>query len=309
MEIQNSKFKIKNPKTETGKHMDLAAQPSPFLRPFLFLLATMLVCGSIFTLAPALLGLHIWEGGSREYLLFVQSFSQIGMYLIPGLLFALLIQKPSFSFLTPQKQQKAAYFLFPTLAWIFILPFISWSNFYCEQIHFPEALQHLEERMRATELQLEQLMNGLLNVSSWSGLTVNLLCIALLPALAEEFFFRGSLQSLFLSKTKRIHLSVWITAIIFSFIHFQFYGFIARTLLGALLGYAFAYSGSIWAPVCIHFLNNAMAVTLDFLHRNEYMQISPDQIDQTLSHPFLGFLLLPISVLFIVKLQHVKSSH
>ena len=54
-------------------------------------------------------------------------------------------------------------------------------------------------------------------------------------------------------------------ALLFSAMHFQFYGFLPRLVLGALLGYLFVYSRSIWAPILSHFVNNALALVLLFL--------------------------------------------
>jgi uncharacterized protein len=59
-----------------------------------------------------------------------------------------------------------------------------------------------------------------------------------------------------------VHAAVWLTAIVFSVIHFQFYGFLPRVLLGALLGYLVIWTGSIWASILAHFANNALAFVL-----------------------------------------------
>jgi len=50
----------------------------------------------------------------------------------------------------------------------------------------------------------------------------------------------------------------------FSIIHFQFYGFLPRLLLGALLGYLFLYTQNLWIPVTFHFINNATVIVLHY---------------------------------------------
>ena len=96
--------------------------------------------------------------------------------------------------------------------------------------------------------------------------------MALLPAVAEELTFRGVLQNLFevkdetlKKKGNRVHIAIWCSAILFSAIHMQFYGFLPRMLMGALFGYALVWTGSLWIPILMHFTNNAMAVILYFL--------------------------------------------
>jgi membrane protease YdiL (CAAX protease family) len=58
-----------------------------------------------------------------------------------------------------------------------------------------------------------------------------------------------------------MHVAIIVSAFFFSFIHFQFYGFIPRMLLGVVFGYLLYWSGSILMPMLAHFINNAFAVT------------------------------------------------
>ena len=69
-----------------------------------------------------------------------------------------------------------------------------------------------------------------------------------------------------------------MTAFIFSFIHFQFYGFIPRLLLGALLGYALLWSGNIRYSMIMHGTNNALSVLLFYLGTYVW-DMSQEQID------------------------------
>ena len=56
------------------------------------------------------------------------------------------------------------------------------------------------------------------------------------------------------------HVAIWVTAFIFSAIHVQFYGFVPRMLMGAMFGYVLAWTGSLWVPIVMHFVNNGIAV-------------------------------------------------
>ena len=57
-------------------------------------------------------------------------------------------------------------------------------------------------------------------------------------------------------------MAVWLTGFIFSAIHLQFDGFVARWLLGAYLGYLLVWSGSLWLPILAHFLHNALSILI-----------------------------------------------
>jgi membrane protease YdiL (CAAX protease family) len=95
---------------------------------------------------------------------------------------------------------------------------------------------------------------------STGDLLVNFMMIAILPAIGEEFLFRGVLQRLFINWTRNAHVGILVSAFLFSFIHFQFYGFVPRFLLGLYFGYLMFWSASIWVPVAAHLINNGMAV-------------------------------------------------
>jgi membrane protease YdiL (CAAX protease family) len=85
-----------------------------------------------------------------------------------------------------------------------------------------------------------------------------------LAGVCEEFFFQGALQPLMMKWTKNPHIGILITALIFSALHFQFYGFIPRFVLGVYLGYLFFWSRSLWLPILAHVLHNALSILIDY---------------------------------------------
>ena len=88
---------------------------------------------------------------------------------------------------------------------------------------------------------------------------VILLSIAGLPAIFEELSFRGVLQPFLIRTTGNAFWGIALTAIVFSAIHIQFYGFLPRVLLGALFGWLAHRSGSLIPGMAAHFANNALA--------------------------------------------------
>jgi len=93
--------------------------------------------------------------------------------------------------------------------------------------------------------------------NSIGELTLNMVIIALLPAIAEEFFFRGFIQNFLFRISNNYHLSIWITAITFGMIHFNVTAILPLIFLGAILGYIYYYSQNIWISILAHFVNNA----------------------------------------------------
>ena len=145
-------------------------------------------------------------------------------------------------------------------------PGINLLSYLNQQITLPECFSTIEVWMQQQEEAAAVLTERFLSSDSIGVFVVNILLMALLPAVAEELTFRGVLQHLFTARTCTHipHIAIWTTAIIFSAIHCQFYGFIPRMLLGAVFGYALAWSGSLWLPMLMHFTNNALAVILYF---------------------------------------------
>jgi len=134
-----------------------------------------------------------------------------------------------------------------------------------QAIQLPAFFSALEERMRAAENKAELMTNTLLNMQSNGDFFFNMIVVALMPAICEELMFRGLLQKVLGLWTGNMHAAVFLSAFIFSFIHFQFYGFIPRLLLGAAYGYLFWWSGSLWVTILAHFTNNGLQVLIAWM--------------------------------------------
>lgn len=142
-------------------------------------------------------------------------------------------------------------------------PLINYLAEWNSALVFP--VESINTWMQSTEQNAEHLIRLFLDTDTIGGLIFNLVLIALIPAVGEELLFRGTFQPLMLKTFKgNYHLAIWVTAFWFSFIHLQFLGFFPRLLLGAILGYAAHWSGSLILPMIGHFVNNALAVLVAF---------------------------------------------
>jgi len=99
-------------------------------------------------------------------------------------------------------------------------------------------------------------------------LMLNMLIIALIPAIAEEFFFRGFLQQYLNKFTGNYHTSIWITSLVFGIIHLNILNILPLIFLGAILGYIYHFSQNIWISIFTHFINNASL--LWFIYKYSY---------------------------------------
>jgi uncharacterized protein len=199
---------------------------------------------------------------------YFQIINQIGVFIAPAILFVILTDDDFSGYLSLDKGFRRVSIFYGFILLVVSLPLINWLVSVNNGMHLPSFLDRVEEWMRKSEESAQKLTDAFLATGSWGGLLVNLVMIGGLAAIGEELIFRGILVRLFREWTGNMHLAVIIPALLFSAFHLQFYGFFGRAVLGITLGYLFVWSGSLWVPIVVHFLNNAMAVILSFLiHR------------------------------------------
>lgn len=124
-------------------------------------------------------------------------------------------------------------------------------------ITLPESMKAIETWMKASENAASAVTDRILNQNN---ILLSILLVGVLTGLSEEIFFRGGLQRILATRPMNIHLAIWISAFIFSAIHFQFFGFFPRLLLGALFGYLAFWSGSLWTAIIAHAVNNSTVI-------------------------------------------------
>jgi uncharacterized protein len=151
--------------------------------------------------------------------------------------------------------------------------FLEWN----QKLVFPEFLKEFEDWARAREDEATRQTKAMTEMNSLTKLFLGILVIALLPAIGEEFVFRGIIQNELFRGTKNIHVSIWFAAILFSAIHFQFFGFIPRMVLGAIFGYLYYWSANLWVPIFAHFVNNGIQVLALYLYQRGAFNFDIDE--------------------------------
>ncbi|MCC6385131.1 MAG: CPBP family intramembrane metalloprotease [Bacteroidia bacterium] len=202
----------------------------------------------------------------------------LGTFIITSVFAAWLFGKTVFHYLQADQLFTLKQFILILLLTVIWIPFTNLIVDWNSNLNFPELLKPIETWMQTKENDAEKLTEAFVHVTTFSGLIVNIIVIALLPAIGEEFLFRGVIQRIFYDWLKNSHLAIWITASIFSAIHLQFFGFIPRLLLGGIFGYMLIWSQSIWLPIVAHFLNNTLAVITAYLTFNHKITFNPDDL-------------------------------
>jgi membrane protease YdiL (CAAX protease family) len=230
----------------------------------------------------------------------------VGLILFPIIELKLIERKSISNFFPSQEKTGLMLLLIAFLGVTFILamsPLTEWNMNW----EFPDALKHLEAMARESEEAAAKLTRVMTNFGSVEELLMGLIVIAVLPAIGEELVFRGLIQNEFFRGTGRIHISIWASAFIFSAIHFQFFGFVPRLLLGALFGYLYFWSGNLLVPIFAHFFNNAFSVIMYYLYAEKITDLNPD--DNTAIAPgfVLVHLVLTLGLLYYIRNHYQKA--
>ena len=231
----------------------------------LFMLGGMLVFSSLGTLIVMLLyhTPNMLEASDPVTAIRItQALTTIGAFLVPALLFAYCQNRQWFDYNAANRRPNQTMVNMVLILSVTLLPVVGVLSAFNQSIMPQEG--SVAEFMR----DMEEAANHILELvtsqrSSWD-LISNILVFAVLAGICEEFFFQGSLQPLLMNWTKNPHVGILLTALIFSALHFQFYGFIPRFLLGVYLGYLFYWSRSLWLPILAHVLHNALSIMVDY---------------------------------------------
>jgi hypothetical protein len=194
-----------------------------------------------------------------------QAASVILTFIIPALFFAWFSSEKKIGYLKMNKGFHAVIGIVVVMLVFTLMPLINWTGELNSHLALPGFMSEIENWMKNSEESLKKLTEAFLQMNGIGDVVVNVIVVALLAAVGEELFFRGAMQNVFLEWTRNKHTAVWVTAIVFSALHAQFYGFLPRMLLGVVLGYLYIWSGSLWLSMLFHFLNNGMAVVFSYL--------------------------------------------
>jgi len=191
---------------------------------------------------------------------FFQIFQSITLFIIPALMAAWLFSENPPAYLFANHGSSVFTFLLVSVSIVAAIPLLNYVTQLNSLLELPVWMNGIEQKMINMEESAAELTGLFLETHSTQDLLLNFLMIAILPAIGEEFLFRGVIQHLFSQWFRNGHAAAIITAFLFSFIHFQFFGFLPRFLLGLYFGYLLLWSGSIWVPVIAHLVNNGLAV-------------------------------------------------
>lgn len=228
----------------------------------------------------------------------------IGVFLVPPFFLAITEKKKLgefYHFKKPNWTLLIVVFLLMAVS----MPLMEAAASLNQKMALPDFLKSVEAWMRHKEEEAKQMTIMLLTMNNVWTFALNLFMIAFLPAIAEELMFRGGVQRCINRLYGNPHIAIWITAIIFSAIHTQFYGFIPRMLLGAMFGYIYLWSGSLWYAMFAHFINNGYAVCVAFYMQKNNIPLT--DADKSINFAWYGYVISMLLTIALFKFFKDKT--
>lgn len=277
----------------------------------LCILMMFLFCGSILCIIPFSL-LELSNNGIRNASTIRATIliQDLFVFILPPLATQFFIWKTSTKKTLLLNKPILSTIIWGILAIITIGPFIDFVSTWNQSLHLPQSMHSIEQWMINSEKEAEIMLSSITNTTTWGGFLSNLFIISIMAGIGEELFFRGVLQKIVINWTRSAHIGIIVTAIIFSAIHFQFFGFFPRLILGVILGYLYLYSRSLWVPIIIHALNNALTIIFTpttFNKGNQYIE-SISKIENNYWFIIIGFAIFTLSIWNIRKQYLINSS-
>ena len=270
----------------------------------LFILLALIIIGLILGTVIGFAYVFITKSNPQDLnaLRFMQISSQLFTFVFPPIAYAFLVKEKPVNALG-LKSSKILWFLIGTAMIFAIMPLNSIFAEWNANLTLPDSMSRIEHLMKQMQESATAMIEKFVSVDTIGGLILNLFMIAGLAAIGEELLFRSIIQTSLIKICKNAHVGILIASAIFSFIHLEFYGFVPRLILGMLLGYMFYFSGSIWVPMLMHFLNNGTVVLIYFLNNKGITNIDVDTFGQT-SIPILIVSIVVMIALFLFSIKY-----
>ena len=207
---------------------------------------------------------------SSHELLISQMCSQVFSLILPAYIYSKL--NPESTSSLNKNEFNIEIFFLSLILFLSSIPLVAFSAYLNQLIPLTSWMTNTEEQMSA-------LIDKMLNFNSVGDLLIAIIVIAIVPAIGEEWVFRGIIQNQIIRWTKNQWLGLVIAAIFFSAIHLQFQGFLPRFLLGMILGYIYLTTGNLWYSILLHFFNNGFQVLGVYFYREEMLKQLKNDIE------------------------------
>ena len=273
-----------------------------FSLKIIFLFSIFLIC---LYLTAALSALLSNKYGVTFFTLNIQICLQnILTFTFPAVVIAYFTSSRPLHFLGMTTKLKFKNFAFVLLTYLCAIPAMNFIIDWNCNIHLPQQFSQIEQVLRDFEDAAQAMTNTLTSNNSLPRIALLILSIGVLTGFGEEIFFRGMFTNLLIQRPYNKHIAIWIGAFVFSLMHFQFFGFIPRMLLGAFFGYLLVWTDCLWLPIFAHALNNSFAIIVKYIEDQDIISFSVDKVGTTDMMPWSAIISIVIVAFLLSKRRY-----
>jgi|GEM_PF-1430976 len=190
---------------------------------------------------------------------------QVGLFLIPGLLYYYLEPAPfkwNF-FKSGSYSLDALWSVLLFLSLFLLLPFLAEVNIEITKWF------GVYDSLAAAKMDSDNTLVTLFGEEkSSSNYIWALIIIGALTGIAEEFAFRGFLLRHLIKSTGKKWLAIITSGVVFALLHFNYLQIIPLIAFGIALGVIFVVTKSLWLGIALHAANNIINIT--WLHQGSF---------------------------------------
>ncbi len=156
--------------------------------------------------------------------------------------------------------------------------------------------------LKAAQEANDNMMKAFMNMSSPVDLIRSFVVMAIIPAVGEELFFRGTLMRFAKKRSRSMVFPIVFTAVVFAFVHSNVYGFVSILLAGVLLAVIYNLTGSLWCSILAHLLFNGSQVLLHYLGTsNAGVKAALESDTMPLYYAAIGAVVFAVSFYLLLK--------
>ncbi|MEQ8360783.1 MAG: CPBP family intramembrane glutamic endopeptidase [Cytophagales bacterium] len=245
---------------------------------------------------------------TRIPLLIVQGITGIGTFILVPLIYRKYVDRNESLTLEVNRKEKIENFLIVILFTFAIMPLTAQLMEWNLSLKFPEFLSEFEKQLRETHDFVEESTKHLVSLNGVFELILGIVVIAVIPAIGEEFLFRGFFQKYLIKGFNNVHLGIFVTAFLFGLFHLQIFVILPRILLGLVFGYFYHYSKNLLIPMMAHFVNNAFMVTMLYMYNQGIIEFNIEDESQISAVLVLSSLIFSAALFFYLRSKYSANT-
>lgn len=155
-----------------------------------------------------------------------------------------------------------------TLLALGMIPLVALSTAFFK--HLP--LGDFSRAFALLDTKRQAIFEAMLDMEVLPELFVCLFILALMPAIFEEYVFRGLITTMAAQSFQTRRSAILFQAFVFATIHFSPFEFVGIFAMGLIFGLVYVATGSLWYSTLSHFIFNGSTVLIHYLTLQQFQK-------------------------------------